>query len=396
MQDLKLLREILVTSGYKNDDLIISLCGIVSDDRETAIGAYSRVCEILMISGLTLSDYIFRLAVNGSRGIIENYLKNSSETVYTNIQRDLSVLSELSAITAEQIVSYFRDRFGIVNDVIFPVYQNGQAVITAERVTDYKRKYGSTVFAENKAFIYENGGLTAITDFDGIRISDLKKYGAQREAVIDNTLCFIRGSKYNNTLLYGDRGTGKSSTVKAVVNEYQELRIVLVPKNEISRLYDIYDILSEVPLKFILFLDDLSFSGDEREYGFLKQALEGSVRIMPKNCVIYATTNRKHIVKETSSEREDEHNAADARDEKASLADRFGLFVTFLMPDKKAYIDIVKQIAADRSLDIPEEKLTVLAERFAIRKAGRSPRTARQLVDKLEAYIDIGIDIDKI
>lgn len=396
MQDLKLMREILVTSGYKNDDLIKSFCGIVSESRETAIGSYSHICEILMLSGLTLSEYIFRLAVNSGDEITVNYLKSSSEMIFTNIGRDIKVLSEFSAITAEEIVSYFRDRFGIVNDIIFPVYQNGHTQITTDSVLSYKRKFGTTVYAENKAFIYENGGLSPIADFDRVTVGDLKNYEVQRNAVIENTLCFIHGEKYSNTLLYGDRGTGKSSTVKAIVNKYDELRIVLVPKEELTNLYRIYDILNAVPLKFILFLDDLSFAGDEKEYGFLKQALEGSVRVMPENCVIYATTNRRHIVKETFSERADEHSASDARDEKASLADRFGLFVTFLMPDKKSYLDIVRQIAGDRKLEITDEKLVTLAERFALRKAGRSPRTARQLVDKLEAYSALGLDPDKI
>ena len=396
MQDLKLMREILVTSGYKNDAVIKSFCGIVSDNRENAIGSYSHICETLMLSGMSLTEYIFRLAVNEGSELLGNYLKSSSETMLTNIGRDIKVLSEFSAITAEEIVSYFRERFGIVNDIIFPVYQNGQTEITPESVIAYSRKYGSMVFAENKAFIFENGSLSPIIDFDRISVDALKNYDTQRNAVIDNTLCFIRGRKYCNALLYGDRGTGKSSTVKAIVNKYDGLRIVLVPKNELTQLYHIYDILSISPLKFIIFLDDLSFSGDEKEYSFLKQALEGSIRIMPENCVIYATTNRRHIISENCSESADEHIAADARDENAALADRFGLFVTFFMPDKKTYLDIVKKIAADRKLELPDEKLEVLAERFALRKAGRSPRTARQLVDKLEAYSALGLDPDKI
>ena len=396
MQDLKLMREILVTGGYKNDELIQSFCGIVSENRETAIGSYSHICEILMLFGISLSDYIFRLAVNCGDVISDNYFKSNSEMLFTNIARDIKVLSEFSSITPEQIVSYFRDKFGIVNDIIFPVYQNGHTEITTESVLAYKRKYRSVVYAENKAFIYENGGLSPISDFDRITVEELKNYEVQRKAVTDNTLCFIHGNRYSNTLLYGDRGTGKSSTVKAIVNKYDELRIVLVPKESLTQLYKIYDILSAVPLKFIIFLDDLSFAGDEKEYGFLKQALEGSVRIMPQNCVIYATTNRRHIVRETYSEHADEHSASDARDEKASLADRFGLFVTFLMPDKKSYLDIVRKIAADRKLGIPVEKLELLAERFALRKAGRSPRAAKQLVDKLEAYMALGLDIDNI
>jgi predicted AAA+ superfamily ATPase len=396
MQDLKLLREILVSDGYKNDRIIKNLCGTVSEKREKAIRAYSEVCEILMIREMSLSEYIFRLAVDGSGIIMDNYLKNNSETLYTNIKRDIAVLAEFSSITPDMMISYFRKKFGIGNDIIFPVYNNGHCDITADSVIGYRKKYGTTVFADNKAFIYSGGALMPIRDFDKISIEELKNYEAQKNAVSGNTLCFMNGKKHSNVLLYGDRGTGKSSTVKAIVNKYDELRIVLIPKNEITDLYNVYDILGRSPLRFILFLDDLSFKGEEKEYSFLKQALEGSVRVMPENCVIYATTNRRHIVKETSSEQADEHHGADARDANASLADRFGLFVTYLMPDKRTYLDIVRKMAEDRHLDIPAEKIDLLAERFAVRKACHSPRTARQFVDKLDAFSALGMDMDKI
>ena len=196
-------------------------------------------------------------------------------------------------------------------------------------------------------------------------------------------------------LLYGDRGTGKSSTVKSIANEYTEIRIIQVPKSAISDIYRIYDIVKSNPLKFIIFIDDITFSEDDPGYSILKQILEGSVSVTPANCLIYATTNRRHIIKETESERKgDEMHAADARDENSSLADRFGLYITFISPDKKEYLDIVKQICDDRQVNISEDKLLVLAERFALKKCGRSPRTARQFVDMLQSRLELGLTTD--
>ncbi len=391
MQDLRLSRELLVTSEYKEDEVLNCICGTFSEKRWKAVSAYSRLCELLLLKGKTLSEYTFLLAVNSGTLLNECDITDMNSTAYRNFRHDIEILSAFAAVKCDDITDGLRERFGILNDTDFPVFETGDTVISAETVIKYKNRFGSSLFAENKAFIYGTDGLTPVRFFDRIRLSDLKNYETQRDALVSNTLCFINGRRYSSALLYGDRGTGKSSTVKAAVNEFPELRVILVPKEMILRLYDIYETVRTIPLKFVLFIDDLMFSGDEPEYTFLKQALEGSVNVMPQNCVIYATTNRRHIVKETYSERADEHNAADAREEKVSLADRFGLYITFMLPDKKAYLDIVKKIAADRKLGIDEDELITFAERFALRKGGRSPRTARQAVDKLESGLDKGI-----
>ncbi|MBQ9382602.1 MAG: ATP-binding protein [Ruminiclostridium sp.] len=396
MLDICLSLSLLANSEYKNDTALVCLKNIRSEDRDTAVSAYSGLCGILLSRGQSLSRYIFLLAADKGGSIFDEYLRTGSKLLYDNISRDIAILSRLSALKPDELISDIRTRFSISEDIVFPYYENGDTVLTAETVAEYKRRYGTSLFERSKAFICDKGDITPVEHFDRIRLCDLKNYDTQRKAVIDNTLCFINGSKYSNVLLYGDRGTGKSSTVKAVVNEYPELRIVLVRKSDLTELYGIYDRLRGNPLKFILFLDDVNFEEGDPGYGVLKQALEGSVNVMPDNCVIYATTNRRHIIKETASERSDEHNEADARDEKASLADRFGLYITFMMPDKRGYLDIVKRIAADRELDIPEDRLVMLAERYALRKNGRSPRTARQLVDMLEARMELGLDIERI
>ena len=390
------MRFLMMTGAYKNDELVRCVCGTESQERETALGSYARVCEILMSHDLSLSEYIFRLAVDGLGEVYEQYEATESELLFSNIRRDIESLAEFAKISSKELSASLRERFPVSDDVGFPVYKCGQKEITAESVFEFRKSFGNWFYAENKAFIFEKGELKPIKKYDTVRLSGLKRYETQRQAVVENTLAFIKGSRYSNALLYGDRGTGKSSTIKAVVNEYSELRIVLVPKSELCALYDLYGKLEKIPLKFVLFMDDMIFSGDEPEYTFLKQALEGSVCVMPENCVIYAATNRQHIVRENVSEFEDGSNSADVRDEKASLADRFGLYVTFYAPDKNTYLDIVKQIVSDRNIDIPENDLSRLAERFAVRKGSRSPRTAAQFADKLEARLALGLDPEKI
>ena len=367
---------------------------ISSTDRDTAVTAYSQLCEALLDENMTLSEHLFFLAADKAGKHFKEYIKTGSALLRDNIDKDMNILSALSAVPPGELMLDLRTRFSF--NAVFPYYENGSKVISTDSVADYKRRYGMSVYERNKAFVWNGSEPVPVSAPDRISLADLKNYRTQRKVVIDNTLCFIRGQKYSNVLLYGDRGTGKSSTVKAIVNEYPELRILFVQKKDIPSLYDIYDRLRELPLRFILFLDDVNFSDGEPGYGILKQALEGSVSVMPENCVIYATTNRRHLIKESSAEHSDEQNGADARDEKASLADRFGLYITFFMPDKETYLDIVRQMAADRKLGIPDNELVMLAERFAVRKNGRSPRTARQFVDMMSSGTEPGKDTEDL
>lgn len=387
MDDVKLMRELLILPVFRNDEAVKCICDTFSDERDEAVGAYSRLCGLLCAEGLTLSGHFFRLCTDCGSMLFSDKL---------NLKHQTDILSRFARISCDTLVSSLKERFSISDEISFPTYELGDTEISFDAVSSFGQKYGTSLFASYKAFRYENGCLVPVKRFDEVKLSHLKNYDAQRQKVIDNTLCFIRGQRYSNVLLYGDRGTGKSSTVKAVVNEYDELRIILVTKSAISELYDIYDAVKDIPLKFILFLDDLTFGGNDPTYSILKQALEGSVTVMPDNCAIYATTNRRHIIKETSSEREDEHNAADARDEKASLADRFGLYITFMPPDKKTYLDIVRKLAEERDISIDDETLCMLAERYAVRKGGRSPRAAEQLVNAVEARLALGLRLENI
>lgn len=270
-----------------------------------------------------------------------------------------------------------------------------------ESLIAWHRQHGAGIFARYRAFNWSPGGgedcLQGIADPDPVTLSDLIGYEDERADVVENTLQFLDGWPANNVLLYGDRGTGKSSTVKALLNEYHKrgLRLLEVPK---TRLFDFPEIIRRLRgrrEKFIVFVDDLSFVDGEDSYTALKAVLEGSLEHRPDNVLIYATSNRRHLIGERFSDREglrsagspDEVHAGDTVQEKLSLADRFGVTVIFPAPDQDRYLKIVEGIAARRGLRIDRSRLHRAALNWECWHNARSPRTARQFVDWLEGKI---------
>lgn len=223
---------------------------------------------------------------------------------------------------------------------------------------------------------------------DPIRFKDLIGYDLQKQKVIANTEVLLKGKFASNILLYGDAGTGKSATVKAVCNEYASsgLRLIELGKEQLYMLPKVLDTLSANPLKFILFIDDLSFQENDDDFSALKAVLEGSVSMRSHNTAIYATSNRRHLVRETFQAREgDEIHRSDTMQETISLSERFGIKVYFEKPKKDLYFEIVKGLARQNHLDIEEKELLLKAEQFALRKSGRSARAARQFIEQLVA-----------
>ncbi|MDE5753805.1 MAG: ATP-binding protein [Oscillospiraceae bacterium] len=221
---------------------------------------------------------------------------------------------------------------------------------------------------------------------DAVQLHDLVGYEFQKNQVISNTKALLKGLKASNILLYGDAGTGKSATVKAVANAYADegLRLIELSKNELHLLPKLLEELSENPLKFILFIDDLSFQENDDDFSALKAVLEGSICARLHNTVIYATSNRRHIVRETFSQRAgDEVHCNDTIQETISLSERFGIQILYERPDKNLYLEIVSNLAKQYGLEMSSDQLMIEAERFALRKGGRSARSARQLVEQL-------------
>ena len=250
---------------------------------------------------------------------------------------------------------------------------------------------GYGMFARHHVFMLDGEGrLTPVRHPDPQRLADLPGYEREREKILANTRGLLAGLPANNVLLYGDAGTGKSSAVKAIANEYapQGLRLVEVKKNQLYLLPDLMDKLAANPLKFILFIDDLSFAANDDNFAALKAILEGSAGGRADNIAVYATSNRRHLVKETLSDRAgDDLHEADTRQELMSLSARFGLIVTFQRPDKALYSQILLQLAKQYQLPIPSDQLITRGEAFAIRAGGRSPRAARQFIEQCRAGV---------
>jgi len=274
----------------------------------------------------------------------------------------------------------------------------------AELLAGHYARYGAGPFGHHEAFHWRDGRLQAASRPDPVRLADLVAYEREREPLLKNTERFLAGLPAHHALLYGLPGTGKSSTVKAILNEYADdgLRMVEVTKDDLAELPRVLEALRGRGPRFVLFVDDLSFEEHEIEYKALKAMLEGSVEEPPENVRLYATSNRRNLIRESFSDRGDgvvgpgsagdDVHARDTMQEKLSLAARFGLRVTFPAPDQSRYLEIVAGLARERGIEVPAEDLRERALLWDRWHAGRSGRTARQFVDELEAELDESVD----
>lgn len=259
-------------------------------------------------------------------------------------------------------------------------------------LVSYYYGVGSGLFSHYLAFRWQGEpqarGLLGISHSDPIHLEQLIGLENELAAITENTEYFLKGLPAQNILIYGNRGTGKSSAVKALLFKYADrgLRLVELVKNELHDFPNLVRLLASRPQKFIIFIDDLSFEDSETEYKYLKTLLEGGLEIKPQNILVYATSNRRHLIKETFSERQgDEVHVRDNMEEKLSLADRFGLTVTFPSTDQEGYLKIVEGLAKQNNLRIEQGELRQLALRWEMWHNGRSGRTARQFIDHLRA-----------
>ncbi len=272
--------------------------------------------------------------------------------------------------------------------------QAGDEEAFYQRLHTYYQEVGVGLFGLNHAFRVQGEGeplsFLPIHNRDRILLSDLVGYEIQKEKLRENTEAFIEGRRANNVLLYGDSGTGKSSSVRALLNEYghRGLRMVELYKHQFRELPLVLSRLKNRNYAFILFIDDLSFEDHEVEYKFLKAVIEGGVEEKPPNVLLYATSNRRHLIKETWKDRNDteftgEIHRSDTVEEKLSLSSRFGVQINFSSPSREEFKTIVRALAARQGLTIPEEELLYEANRWEMRHGGVSGRTAAQFVHYL-------------
>lgn len=262
-------------------------------------------------------------------------------------------------------------------------------------ITTFYQQYGVGMFGLNKAFrlregIKEGVKIVPINNMEKVMLKDLVGYESQKEALVANTRAFLQGKKANNVLLFGDSGTGKSTSIKAIVNEFYEegLRMIEIYKHQFKDLSEVIGQIKNRNYKFIIYMDDLSFEEFEIEYKFLKAVIEGGVETKPDNILIYATSNRRHLIKETWKDREDmeqdgELHRSDTMEEKLSLANRFGVTIYYGKPSRNEYYHIVTELAHQQGVTLSDEALKVEANRWELRHGGLSGRTAQQFIHYL-------------
>lgn len=383
------LRSFVVFNNVLEDDVMKAFLNMIDIKEKSDIKKveeYSNFTRKLLEKSENFSDYIWNLIMFdeniyvrklASKEIISNMLKQC-------VLHELQTLQEIATITSQDIRNEIE-------------YNGFMAEWSTNIEYDFNEMYeermeklftvGYGIYSNNIMFTYDKGKVVPVKYADNIKLSSHIGYERERKRIIDNTYAFIKGKPAANVLLYGDAGTGKSSTVKAIVNEYanEGLRMIEVRKGNLLEIPKLIEELANNPLKFILFIDDLSFAKNNEEIGALKAILEGSVTAKTSNVVIYATSNRRHLVQESFSEREgDDIHRNETIQEQISLSDRFGLSICFSKPGKKEYLDIIHGLLEEYEVkDI--ENIDMLAEQHAMSRGGRSGRTARQFVEYLKS-----------
>ena len=365
------------------DEVIDALCTYLKKPNASAYAEF--VSLLYKANGGNLGEYIKEICSNSDNVYVRTIGmgKNVPSYMLTTLEAELDTLQEVAELTKDELC------LDIDCDAYLPDFTTTKLRlkdIYLHRAEDIG-KHGYGIYAKNKMFYVDSeSNIIPVQNPDRTSISDLVDYEREREIIIDNTKALLKNKPAANILLTGDAGTGKSSTVKAVVNELWQdgLRIIEVRKDQLRIIPKLLDELSENPLKFILFIDDLSFLGDDDNFNALKAVLEGSVTAKSKNVVIYATSNRRHIVKEKFSDRDsDDVHFNDTMQELVSLSERFGIHITFNKPDKKTYLNIVHHLAKENNIEMPSAQLELLAERFALERGNRSARLAKQFIDNL-------------
>ena len=383
------------------DDPVVAKLLDLTDRMEAGAPGYGPVCDAVAQFEAALFEHTTNWGSYLSAAVLEAETvcvrQAASGTLapalQTALDSELAFLQALCGLTLDELLAAAGSATGQAQELAFlPRWETSSIDLPAayaQRMSEVGKK-GYGMFAKHHVFTVENGQLVPVKYPDPQRLSELPGYEKEREKVIANTKALLAGMPANNVLLYGDAGTGKSSAVKAIANEFapEGLRLVEVKKNQLYQIPDLMDKLAANPLKFILFIDDLSFTANDDNFAALKAILEGSVGGRAKNIAVYATSNRRHLIKETLTDRTgDDIHEADTRQELMSLSARFGLTVTFQRPEKARFESILAELAKQHGIDMPMDQLLVKAEAFAIRAGGRSPRVAKQFIEQCESGV---------
>lgn len=378
IRSLVLFRNLLTCEPLRS---LASLLAANPADRPALCDAYASVCRALLPFGLDWTDALEDALMRDENDALASVLRGEelSPLIADRMERELETLEAVCRLDA-------RPYLELLPEADLPAWNSGKADLVSF-YKEYLRRIpqkGYGMFARYGSFcLSEDGELVPVKNPDPQTLSDLVGYGREKEQILDNVDGFLKGLPANNIFLYGDAGTGKSSTLKAVANAFFDrgLRLVEVKQNQLYLIPALMDHLSDNPLKFLLFIDDVLFSSDDRDFCALKAMLEGGVSSRGEKILICVTSNYRHLVQERESDRVgDELHVSDKIQELMSLSARFGLMVTFQRPDRELYGQIVLELARKAGLAYGESELLRKAEAFALRAGGRTPRAACQFI----------------
>ena len=384
LKSLSVFRDLLSDPVFES--LLYYLDSRENGDVSYTVWTYGTfVSKLYAAHETNLSRYV-KHAVNNNENIYVKSIGRGEivpESLLRNVDAELDILQCVCELTPDKL------REGFEFDGFMPSFESEKYELKEKykHRAENIEKFGYGIYAKYRMFrIDGDDHIVPVINPDSTRLADLVDYKREQQIIMDNTKALLSGKPAANILLSGDAGTGKSSTVKAIVNELfdEGLRIIEVRKEQLREIPVILDELSGNPLKFILFIDDLSFQKDDDNFSALKAILEGTVSAKSDNVVIYATSNRRHLVKEKFSDRDGNdihHN--DTVQETISLSERFGIQITFQRPDKKTYLSIVHHLADAKGIEYDPEQLDAEAERFVLSRGSRSARAAKQFVDSL-------------
>jgi uncharacterized protein len=401
--------------NYVKDDLIRDIYIEINRllDISTHYGFNKNLWHNYLAFVLAMTENPFTLIsekVGANEGSVNKFAKSDFSIFKQLFDYDFSKLEEkleidcFSVITDYEAVVKGEQIFN--KSVSEKVQKLSQAIEQSEDdnelyqiITSFYKTYGVGKLGLNKAFRIstddKSGILCPITMTSDIVLDDLVGYESQKKELIKNTEAFVEGYRANNVLLYGDAGTGKSASIKAVLNKYysQGLRMIEIYKHEFKELPRVIAAIKNRNYRFIIYMDDLSFEEFEIEYKYLKAVLEGGLEPKPENVLIYATSNRRHLIRETWSDRsdmsEDELHRSDTIEEKLSLAERFGVTIGYYKPNREEYFDIVTNLASrHQEIKLRDEELKSEAIKWEMRHGGMSGRAAQQFIDSLLGPVD--------
>ena len=429
-----LVSKLIVYRKIGEDSILYRLAGICRDfeagrDKEELAGRIlteiNRMLDIATVYGfngnlwhnyiaflLAMTETPFTLVCEkhgASEGSVRKFVENDLEIFRQLLAYDFTPLEQATGLDCFDVIEHFQaveKKEQIYNKSVSEKVQELSALIEGAKdaadmfaiVTDFYKRYGVGMFGLNKAFrispYYESGKsgdlLEAITTTGDMKLSDLVGYETQKQRLVENTEAFVEGRKANNVLLYGDAGTGKSTSIKAILNQFYDrgLRMIEVYKHEFKYLQRIIAQIKNRNYRFIIYMDDLSFEEFEIEYKYLKAVIEGGLEVKPDNVLIYATSNRRHLIRETWTDRpdavKDDMHESDTVQEKLSLSARFGLTIGYFRPSRQEYYDMVQVLARRHpEITLTDEELHAGAVRWEMAHSQISGRAAQQFINSL-------------